>query len=67
MKRTFYSGSFFLDSCQLSGIRVRDAINSRRSSYEEETKQELDDTLWEKMVKEAEKHYTKDCKTELER
>ncbi len=46
---------------------MRDAINSRRSSYEEETKHELDDTLWEKMVKEAEKHYTKDCKTELER
>jgi hypothetical protein len=46
---------------------VRDAINLRRASYEEESNEEPDDGEWEKIVKEVEKHYTKDFKAELDR
>ena len=49
------------------GIRVRDALNLRRCLYEEVMREEPDDAQWDKIVKEVEKHYTKDCKTELER
>jgi hypothetical protein len=51
----------------VAGIRVRDAIHLRRASYEEENNDEPDDSEWEKIVKEVEKHYTKDFKAELDR
>ena len=46
---------------------MRDALNLRRCLYEEVMREEPDDAQWDKIVKEVEKHYTKDCKTELER